>query len=90
MQDYSDRRGQLRWKAVMWQGALCQKKTSSVLAVSPTPYALQLYRITLFTSSAGSTALDESNYTSLQNNHIKTHKSGNLTSGVVSGGDEGV
>lgn len=26
MQDYSNRQGQLRWKAVMWQGAQVQKK----------------------------------------------------------------
>lgn len=67
----------------MWQGALVRKKrkTPSVLAVSPTLCALQLYRITLFTSSAGSAALGNSDYVSLQNNHIKTHKSGNLTLG---------
>lgn len=82
----------------MWQGALVRKqiklnykakktqKTPSVLAVSPTLCALQLYRITLFTGSTGSTALCESGYMSLQNNHIKTHISGNLTLGLVSGG----
>lgn len=66
--------------------SLKKKKTPSVLAVSPTLCALQLYRITLFTSSAGSAALGESDYISLQNNHIKTHKSGNLTLGIVLGG----
>lgn len=97
MQDYSYRQGQLRWTAVMWQGALVRKqiklnnkakkkKTPSVLAVSPTLCALQLYRITLFTSSTGSPALCESGYRSLQNNHIKTHISGNLTLGLVLGG----
>lgn len=25
MQDYSNRQGQLRWKAVMWQGVLVRK-----------------------------------------------------------------
>lgn len=86
MQDYSNRQGQLRWKAVMWQGALVRKKTPSVLAVSPTPCALQLYRITLFTGSTGGAALGESDYMSLQNNHIKTRKSGNLTLGIMVGG----
>lgn len=86
----------------MWQGALVRKleiklnnkakknqknkQTPSVLAVSPTLCALQLYRITLFTSSTGSTALCESGYISLQNNHIKTHISGNLTLVLVLGG----
>lgn len=77
----------------MWQGALVRKnkkqnkkETPSVLAVSPTLCALQLYRITLFTSSTGSAALRESDDVSLQNNHIKTQKSGNLTSGLVLGG----
>ena len=104
MQDYSDRQGG-NWgeKAVMWQGALVRKrKTPSVLAVSPAPCALQLYRITLFTWSPGEeeggggggemgAALGESSYVSLQNNHIKTHKSGNLTSvSGVCGGEGGM
>lgn len=99
MQDYSNRRGkgggQLRWKAVVWQGVLVRekktnkKKTPSVLAVSPTLCALQLYRITLFTSRAGSAAVGESDRVSLQNNHMKTHKSGNLTSWGGGGGGGG-
>ncbi len=72
---------------MVWQGVLVRKKTPSVLAVSPTLCALQLYRITLYTSSAGSAAVGESNYVSLQNNHMKTHKSGNLILGIVLGGD---
>lgn len=72
MQDYSIRQGQLRWKAVMWQGAQVRKKTPSVLAVSPTLCALQLYRITIFTNRAGSAAQGESDIVSLQNNHIRT------------------
>lgn len=83
---------------MMWQGALVRKrKTPSVLAVSPAPCALQLYRITLFTRSpggglgfGGGAALGESGSVSLQNNHIKTHKSGNLTSVSGGGGRGGV
>lgn len=56
-----------------------QQKFPSVLAVSPTLCALQLYRITLFTSSTGSAAPREGGHISLQKNHIETHKSGNLT-----------
>lgn len=55
MQDYSGRRGQPRGGARSCHVARCvivggkRKKSSSVLAVSPTPSALELYRITVFT-----------------------------------------
>lgn len=85
MQDYSNRRGATEVQSGDVATCATQKKKRGkknppgVLAVSPTLCALQLYRITLFTSSAGSAALGESDYVSLQNNHIKTHQSGNLT-----------
>lgn len=66
----------------MWQGALV-RKSPSVLAISPTPCAIQLYRITVFTNIAGNAPLDESDYIFLPDNHIKTYKSGNLTLGNV-------
>ena len=81
MQDYSNRQGQLRWRAVMWQDALDRKKLPVYWPSVPLCVPFSCTELHYLQVAQGSATLGESDYISLQNNHIKTHKSGNLTWG---------
>lgn len=87
--------GELRWRAsdvarcARQRNGNGERNTPSVLAVSPTLCALKLYRITLFTTSAGSGALLQRRHTSLQDSR-KNQQIRQPLHGGLGGGSGGV